>query len=300
MNSHLPPRLSRRTILTGGAAALVLAGCGSSNKGGAGTASDSGGGATGGRALVALFGQDSVMAGRPQRIAFAIGDSQGALISGGPSVLDLELSVEGHTVGRLRGARHRDGLPRAYYPIELAVPKAGFYTVKGTVGREPVEAAFQVVDKVALPQVGDRLPVIDTPTTADHRGVDPICSRNRVCPFHRINARDVIGKGKPVALLVSTPAFCQVEICGPVLDLLVAEGHRRGTSITCIHTEVYRSGKAAAANLASAQLAPAVQALRLPFEPCLFVLGPDGRVKVRLDNIFDAVELRQALEAATA
>ncbi|MCU1452259.1 MAG: hypothetical protein JWN46_405 [Acidimicrobiales bacterium] len=300
MTRH-PARITRRTVLTGGVATAVLAGCGSS---GGGTAATTPVGSAAGnptdRTLIALFKQGTVLVGRPQRITFGIADGTGALITGGPSALDLELKLGGASIGRVRADRHREGLQRAYYPFEIVPAKTGFYSVSGTVSGHQVDAAFGVDAKVALPQVGQALPVFDTPTTGNHRGVDPICSRNPPCPLHDVNARDLLASHKPMALLVSTPAFCQVDICGPVLELLIAERSRYGARVGLVHAEVYRDGKAAAANPGGAPVAPALEALGLDFEPCLFIVGADGKVRMRLDNIFDAVELRQALEAATA
>jgi hypothetical protein len=43
---------------------------------------------------------------------------------------------------------------------------------------------------------------------------------------------------------------------------------------------------------------PAVDAYSLPFEPVLFVTDPQGVIVERLDSIWDAEELRTALDRA--
>ena len=48
------------------------------------------------------------------------------------------------------------------------------------------------------------------------------------------------------------------------------------------------------------ELAPIIDAYGLTFEPCLFVADASGRVQARLDNVYDRVELRQALDRAVA
>ena len=45
--------------------------------------------------------------------------------------------------------------------------------------------------------------------------------------------------------------------------------------------------------------APALAELGLRFEPALFVVGADGMVRGRLDNLFDADELIDTLTAAS-
>jgi hypothetical protein len=136
-----------------------------------------------------------------------------------------------------------------------------------------------------VPGPGDPLPKVPSPTTADPHGVNPICTRSPVCPFHTVSLDQAIGGAKPIALLVSTPAFCQVAICGPVLDLLVdhkATLERAGFQV--IHAEVYIDAKAQ-------RTAPVVDALGLTFEPSLFLARGNGTVVERLDYIFDADEL---------
>ena len=144
------------------------------------------------------------------------------------------------------------------------------------------------------------MPHLHTPTTTDARGVDPICTRQPRCPFHRVDLADALAAKQPVVLLISTPEYCQVGICGPVLDLLIAARPAVAATTPFIHAEVYANGQEAQADLAqgTAQLAPLLKSLGLTFEPCLFVIGADGLVRVRLDTIFDAVELRQALDKA--
>src|SRR5690606_18186607 len=102
--------------------------------------------------------------------------------------------------------------------------RPGFYSVVTTVRGQEIGASFQVspADEVEIVEVGEALPPIETPTTADARGVDPICTADPPCPFHEVTVAEALAASQPVALLVSTPAFCQTDICGPVLDLLVA------------------------------------------------------------------------------
>ena len=115
--------------------------------------------------------------------------------------------------------------------------------------------------------------------------------------MHAVDLADARTEGKPIALLVSTPAYCQLAICGPVLDVLLDGREPFGDSLTSIHVEVYRSAAEVEAGPVAAALAPAVEGLNLIFEPCLFLIGADGRIVKRLDTIFDAVEIRQELTA---
>ena len=107
-----------------------------------------------------------------------------------------------------------------------------------------------------------------------------------------LNVNELANAVKPVVLLVSTPAFCQTAICGPVLELLVDRSEALTDRATVIHAEVYTDDTAS-------ETSSTVDALGLRYEPSLFVAAADGTVRRRLDYTFDAVELDDAL-AATA
>lgn len=241
----------------------------------------------------------SVQAGSPQRVTFGLGDSEGALVEAGPARLPFEVLLGSKVIARLQAPLHRAGLSRGYYPIVFTPPEPGFYTARTHVSGAPVEASFQAARTITIPRPGRPMPVVDTPTVANRRGVNPICTRSPACPLHDINLRDAMATGKPIALLVATPAYCQTAICGPVLDVLLSQ---RSTfrEIQMIHAEVYADGRVAAADIAKATLAPLPKAYRLPFEPALFLIGPDRVLARRLDTIFDQAELRNALRSVVA
>jgi hypothetical protein len=139
------------------------------------------------------------------------------------------------------------------------------------------------------------MPDLPTPTTTNAEGVDPICTADPQCPLHTTSLNTALAAGKPTALLISTPAFCQVGICGPVLDVFLTQQKEFGDRVQMIHAEVYKSGKQASQDPSNAQLAPVVEAFHLPFEPSMILARADGTLAERLDYIFDESELQQAL-----
>jgi hypothetical protein len=64
------------------------------------------------------------------------------------------------------------------------------------------------------PVPGDAAPRAASPTTTNSLGVNPICTRKPPCPLHTVSLSDVIGAGKPVAVLFATPALCTSQFCG--------------------------------------------------------------------------------------
>jgi len=292
--------ISRRRLLVAGAAATLLTACGSNKTPSAGPKPkipDS---------LLSFFGgAGALRPGIPQRLTFGIGDSNGILVSDTKQHDLLFHLYDDHDrpVGPpTPTSSHSQGLPRAYYPVTATFPDAGNYHARTTYNGEAVDAAFEIdtVANVKLPELGDPMPVLTTPTASQTMGVDPICTQQPACPLHDVSLDRALQSHRPVALLVATPAYCQVAICGPVLDVLLSWRTKYGSQIDFIHAEVYANGAEAAKNLSSAQLSPTVTALHLPFEPCLVVANASGIVTDRLDTIFDRTEVEAALVRAVA
>ncbi|CAN5207462.1 hypothetical protein BH18ACT4_BH18ACT4_12900 [soil metagenome] len=278
MATRPQPGLSRRALLLGGAGAVLLAACGGDDdSAGSTTTTLARGGSTspdGSRfSLVQFFGQDVLRTGISQRAPFGLGDEDGVVTGEVPASLEFAVTLDGdEVVAPVAVPSYRDGLPRPYFPLTFTVETPGVYTVSVELEGQRVEAAVQVSDpgEVAIPQAGDPMVAIATPTIDDARGVNPICTREPACPLHAVALDDALAEGRPVALLISTPKFCQVSICGPVLDLLLAQ-QAAFPDLRMIHAEVFTDET-------TATTTEAVSAFGLTFEPCLFLARADGTV----------------------
>ena len=112
-----------------------------------------------------------------------------------------------------------------------------------------------------------RLPAVATPTRTDPAGVDPICTEpNGPCSFHEVSVAEALGQPGPVALLVSTPRFCQSDVCGPTVGLLRSALRVQSEPWSAVHAEVYM-----APETGDFTTTPTVAALGLAFEPSLVV-----------------------------
>jgi hypothetical protein len=295
-------RASRRRFLAGIAASSLLAACG--DDGGTASPGDPAGGGDAGEpelSVVRFFGPYFV-AGAANRIPFGIADAEGILPrEQSPDEVTVSVKApDGSTIAEELTSSIRDeGLPRAYYAVEFTPDEPGFYDFTVRTDAGDLISQVQVVgsdDPSVVPFVGpgDEMPALATPTTADPRGVTPICTREPVCPLHDVAVADVVGTG-PLALLVATPAFCQTVICGPVLDILL-ERIDRFPDISFVHAEVFADPTANEQPPSPDDFAPAVRELGLPFEPVLYTVGADGVVRDRLDYIFDGSEITETLE----
>jgi hypothetical protein len=286
----------------GVAAAAVVGGCGGDDGGDDGGTTSTGGDTTttagsSSYSLVRFFNTEAVVAGIPQRLTFGLGDRDGVVVSDAPPSLAIQFvrltsGSGGDTIGQpVLVPSSQGSLPRPYFAAPFTAPQPGNYAAVSEYEGEEISAAFSVAEQAGLPQVGQPMIPLDTPTVDDHRGVEPICTAEPPCALHDVTLRQALAAGEPVALLVSTPRFCQVSICGPVLDLLVAERDRY-PAVRMLHAEVF-------VDLQAETTTETVQAYQLPFEPCLFVADATGTITARLDNIFDEAELTKALDAAT-
>ncbi len=105
--------------------------------------------------------------------------------------------------------RHGDGTARAYFPLRVTLDEPGIYTIRaeplgGGGGRDGLRGAGRhprLHGEAGRPDARS----LDTPTVADARGVDPICTADPVCALHDVTLADALAAGGPVALLVATP-----------------------------------------------------------------------------------------------
>jgi len=293
--------ISRRTFITGslgviGATSTVgfsslLAGC---SGGSTSTTTDSVLGLSD-LQLVQRFPQ--VLVPGSVRLPFSLANQAGLLTTESgielPSTLTAKLinaDTQEVVAESLSADRHDTGLTIPYWPFRVDIDKPGIYTL--IVDGGPAEgAAVQVLAaaEVLIPLVGSQLPGFDTPTFDDHRGVEPVCTRTpEPCEFHNITLNEALALKKPIAYLVGTPAHCQTGTCAPALEALINVKKSIGDAMTFLHAEIYTDDKATT-------VAPAVVALKMEYEPAIYITDASGKIIERFDAIFDADEIKAAI-----
>jgi hypothetical protein len=141
-----------------------------------------------------------------------------------------------------------------------------------------------------VPQVGEKAPLIHTPTRADAKGdLSKITTRIPPDTQNEVDYADVLGR-KPIVLLFATPQFCQSRVCGPVVDVAEQVKQAYGKRAAFIHMEIYND------NDPSKNVRPQVRAFHLPSEPWLFAIGADGRIEAEIDGAFGVQELTHVVE----
>jgi|SRR5689334_4438442 len=141
-----------------------------------------------------------------------------------------------------------------------------------------------------VPRVGQKAPLIHTPTPADAGGdLSKITTRVPPDTQNHVDYADVYGK-QPIVLLFATPQFCQSRVCGPVVDVAEQVQQTEGEGINFIHMEIYKD------NDPSKGVRSQVRAFHLPSEPWLFAIGRDGRIKAEVDGAFGLEELTRVVK----
>jgi hypothetical protein len=144
-----------------------------------------------------------------------------------------------------------------------------------------------------LPQVGQKAPVIHTPTAADAGGdLSKITTRIPPDTQNKVDYADVLGR-EPIVLLFATPQFCVSRVCGPVVDVAEQLKQLYGDEVAFIHMEIYKD------NDPNKPVRPQVQAFHLPTEPWLFAIGRNGRIEDEIDGAFGVEELTRVVKGLT-
>jgi hypothetical protein len=185
------------------------------------------------------------------------------------------------------------------YVADVPFDEPGEYELLGMarVGGRLVAATsalprIVVQPEATVPAVGDKAPLIHTPTEADAGGdIESIDTRVPPSTMHEADFADVVGR-KPVVLVFATPRLCQSRVCGPVVDVAEQLKAEYGEQAEFIHMEIYRD------NDIQKGFRPQVAAWRLPSEPWVFAIDADGRVAASLEGAFSARELDQAVRRA--
>ncbi|MGH9152450.1 MAG: hypothetical protein ACRD03_08655 [Acidimicrobiales bacterium] len=197
-----------------------------------------------------------------------------------------------------------------YAAPDVSFDRRGFWevtatlTIDGTRHRAP--AAFEVLGASPIPAPGDAAPHTDHPI-ANAAGVDPRSIDSRAgaevpIPDPELHATTVaaaLDARRPLMVVVSTPTYCQSRFCGPVTESVSALAERHGDAMAFVHLEVWKNFEKRELNEAAAEWIspPGAEEAR---EPWVFVVGRDGRITHRFDNVASDAELEQAVAEVTS
>jgi len=189
---------------------------------------------------------------------------------------------------------------KAIYEAQVPLPAVGKWWVvtmtKSAGTLVQTTYSLPVVAKSKIPNVGQRPPTIQTWTNAQAAKGLPVDTRDPKAPtLHERSFANVVGM-QPVALLFSSPQFCQSRVCGPVTDLLLQLQQKYSGSLIAIQQEAYGTKPPAPSKpMVDFGLVSPNGAFT---EPWLFAVGRDGLIKARLEGAFGINAMNAALKAA--
>lgn len=285
--------------------AAALAACGNDDENGGsgstatpatnGTPTDGTGAPDGGWAVVQRFPNHPLFTPGEARLPVSLADTSRMLDNGPAELKGWVEDFEGTRIADVVGIRRNDGIETPYWEVRATLERAVIHTLRFE-GDDGFGATFEVFDPtdVPTPPTGTVLAPFDTPTEDNHRGVEPYCSLTpKPCPLHDMTLTEALAAGKPVAYMVGTPAHCSTGTCTPGLEFLVEQHEALGDSIMMVHADVYADAEGTA-------VSPAVDALKVQYEPIIYFCTADGTIVDRLDGVWDRTELAERITALLA
>lgn len=193
---------------------------------------------------------------------------------------------------------------RGVYGAQAIFDKAGFWEVEATAvvdGKaRSGKGAFAVNAAHAIPAVGDQaLPTETlTLTTPDvpRPAIDSRAGSGEIPDpdLHRTTIAASLAAKRPVVAVFATPVYCTSRFCGPVTDLVDELAHEYADRADFVHVEIWRDFQAKTVNKSAADWVYRNDQLN---EPWVFVIGADGRISARFDNVVTRGELEPLLKA---
>ena len=192
---------------------------------------------------------------------------------------------------------------RGVYAADVAFDRPGFWQVKVTLdldGPKTAQAAFAVLARHEVPAPGDAaIPsqnlTVSTPG-APPEAIDSRANATTPVPdadLHQATVAQALAERRPVLLAISTPTFCLSMFCGPVTDMVDELAKDYANRARFIHIEVWKDFKSNVLNDAAKEWIARGQNVN---EPWVFLIGGDGKIKARWDNVATRGEIEPLLQ----
>ncbi|MGI8810631.1 MAG: hypothetical protein ACR2KK_22835 [Acidimicrobiales bacterium] len=193
---------------------------------------------------------------------------------------------------------------RGVYGAQTSFDKAGFWEVEATAtvdGKaQRGKGAFAVNPTHAVPGPGDQALPTDTftLTTPDvpRPAIDSRAGSGEIPDpdLHRTSIAAALAANRPVVAVFATPVYCTSRFCGPITDLVDELAHQYADRADFVHVEIWRNFQDKTINKTAADWVYRNDALQ---EPWVFVIGADGLIAARFDNVVTRAELEPLLRA---
>jgi hypothetical protein len=179
------------------------------------------------------------------------------------------------------------------YPEVAAAGNWGLLAEVTLADGAVVQAPFtvQIVEQSASPAIGSPAPASENRTLETEPDIAKLTSGSDPEPgLYQMTVAEALASGRPTVVTLATPAFCQTQICTPVVDSVEAVYDEYKEQANFIHLEIYKDFQA---------LEPADEVAEwgLQSEPWTFVIDADGNITARFGGPISPRELTEALVA---
>ena len=163
---------------------------------------------------------------------------------------------------------------------------------------EPLRPTFSVNEEPFGLAIGDPAPLSEQLLLSDVDDITEIdTSENPIPEQHDMTVADAVTSGKPTVIAITTPAFCESQICGPTKTFFDDLYSQYGDVANFVHVEPYqvqpvRDGECA--QLSDCRN-PIIDEWRLQSEPWVFIVDADGKIAAKFDGLVTFDELEEAL-----
>lgn len=191
------------------------------------------------------------------------------------------------------------------YAVQAGFDKAGFWGVQVTAElaeKKPrtARATFEVAATHEVATVGQDAPRSENLTVASTdapiKAVDSRAPEGGPVPdpeLHSSTVAQAINDKRPVLVAVTTPVYCVSRFCGPITDMVAGLASKYSDRAVFTHIEVWRDFEKKEINRAAAEWIYKGDHVT---EPWVFLVGADGKVVARWDNVATAAEIEPMLQ----
>jgi hypothetical protein len=194
--------------------------------------------------------------------------------------------------------------PKGVYVTQAAFDRAGIWQTHATatIGGQQRQAdtSFQVGERHAIASVGDTALPSDNLTMstpgAPVAAVDSRAGAGGLIPdpeLHQTTIAAAIAAHRPTLVIFSSPVYCISRFCGPITDMVDELAKAYSDRASFVHVEIWHDFQQQTANKVATDWLYRNDSVT---EPWVFLIGADGKIAARWDNVVTRPEIEPYLQ----
>jgi hypothetical protein len=210
------------------------------------------------------------------------------------TVAAFDLTTETRVVGWAGTATNYSDYEVPYWVVYPQVTHSGNWGLLAEVKRADgsvvqVPFAVHINADSQSPAIGSQAPPSQNRTLATETDIAKLTSGSDPEPgLYQMTVADALDSGRPTVVILATPAFCQTQICAPIVKSVEAVYNQFSDQANFIHLEIYK-------DFQTLETADEVTEWALSSEPWTFVIDADGVIVARLGGPVSPRELIEVL-----